>query len=212
MLSELQKTILKKSVQIRLKNEEDVTEVFKSYKNITEDEKKSILSECSISYDLTLDEVKNKKIKDFSSTCKQNIENGVTISIDGQDEHFSYSIENGDQGNIDDIFSLAISTGLSQPYHCDGGNCKLYTVQQISELYVACKILKAKETTYFNQIKQYITDLEDKETIEAITYGQELTGTYLSNYNAMMEQSQAIIQALSASGLNLTEGTETENE
>ena len=212
MLSELQKTILKKSVQIRLKNEEDVTEIFKSYKNITEDEKKSILSECSISYDLTLDEVKNKKIKDFSSTCKQNIENGVTISIDGQDEHFSYSIENGDQGNIDDIFSLAISTGLSQPYHCDGGNCKLYTVQQISELYVACKILKAKETTYFNQIKQYITDLEDKETIEAITYGQELTGTYLSNYNAMMEQSQAIIQALSASGLNLTEGTETENE
>lgn len=212
MLSELQKTILKKSVQIRLKNEEDVTEVFKSYKNITEDEKKSILSECSISYDLTLDEVKNKKIKDFSSTCKQNIENGVTISIDGQDEHFSYSIENGDQGNIDDIFSLAVSTGLSQPYHCDGGNCKLYTVQQISELYVACKILKAKETTYFNQIKQYIIDLEDKETIESITYGQELTGTYLSNYNAMMEQSQAIIQALSASGLNLTEGTETENE
>lgn len=212
MLSELQKTILKKSVQIRLKNEEDVTEVFKSYKNITEDEKKSILSECSISYDLTLDEVKNKKIKDFSSTCKQNIENGVTISIDGQDEHFSYSIENGDQGNIDDIFSLAVSTGLSQPYHCDGGNCKLYTVQQISELYVACKILKAKETTYFNQIKQYITDLEDKETIKAITYGQELTGTYLSNYNAMMEQSQAIIQALSASGLNLTKGTETESE
>ena len=210
MLSELQKTILKKSVQIRLKNEEDVTEIFKSYKNITEDEKKSILSECSISYDLTLDEVKNKKIKDFSSTCKQNIENGVTISIDGQDEHFSYSIENGDQGNIDDIFSLAISTGLSQPYHCDGGNCKLYTVQQISELYVACKILKAKETTYFNQIKQYITDLEDKETIEAITYGQELTGTYLSNYNAMMEQSQAIIQALSASGLQVTEGTENE--
>lgn len=212
MLSELQKTILKKSVQIRLKNEEDVTEIFKSYKNITEDEKKSILSECSISYDLTLDEVKNKKIKDFSSTCKQNIENGVTISIDGQDEHFSYSIENGDQGNIDDIFSLAVSTGLSQPYHCDGGNCKLYTVQQISELYVACKILKAKETTYFNQIKQYITDLEDKETIKAITYGQELTGTYLSNYNAMMEQSQAIIQALSASGLNLTKGTETESE
>ena len=210
MLTDIQKTILIKSVDVRLKNGEDVSSIFKSYKNLSESEKKEILSQCSIEYELTLDETKQKKINELSTICKNKIESGVTIQIDSVDETFSYGIESGDQGNIDDIFNLAISTGLSQPYHCNGGNCKLYTVQQISELYVACKVLKAKETTYFNQMKQYILELNNKDTIESITYGQELTGIYLENYNAMMAQSQAIIQALSASGLNITEGTENE--
>ena len=203
MLTDIQKTILIKSVDVRLKNGEDVSTIFKSYKNLSENEKKDILSKCSIEYELTLDETKRKKINELSRICKENIENGVTIKIDDVDETFSYGIESGDQGNIDDIFNLAISTGLSQPYHCNNGNCKLYTVQQISELYVACKVLKAKETTYFNQMKQYIMELDDKDTIEAITYGQELTGVYLENYNAMMTQSQEIINALAAKGLSL---------
>ena len=203
MLTDIQKTILIKSVDVRLKNGEDVSSIFKSYKNLSETEKKEILSQCSIEYELTLDEAKRKKINELSQICKENIENGVTIKIDDVNETFSYSIESGDQGNIDDIFNLAISTGLSQPYHCNGGNCKLYTVQQISELYVACKVLKAKETTYFNQMKQYILELNNKDTIESITYGQELTGIYLENYNAMMAQSQEIINALTKKGLSL---------
>ena len=203
MLTDIQKTILIKSVDVRLKNGEDVSSIFKSYKNLSESEKKEILSQCSIEYELTLDETKQKKINELSTICKNKIESGVTIQIDSVDETFSYGIESGDQGNIDDIFNLAISTGLSQPYHCNGGNCKLYTVQQISELYVACKVLKAKETTYFNQMKQYILELNNKDTIESITYGQELTGIYLENYNAMMAQSQEIINALTTKGLSL---------
>ena len=203
MLTDIQKTILIKSVDVRLKNGENVSYIFKSYKNLYENKKKEILSQCSIEYELTLDEAKRKKINELSQICKENIENGVTIKIDDVNETFSYSIESGDQGNIDDIFNLAISTGLSQPYHCNGGNCKLYTVQQISELYVACKVLKAKETTYFNQMKQYILELNNKDTIESITYGQELTGIYLENYNAMMAQSQEIINALTKKGLSL---------
>lgn len=199
----MQKSILYKSIEIRIKNGENVVDIFKSYDNLTNEEKTELLSYYSLTYETTLDESKVKKIKEFSKICKANIENGVTIKIDGIDETFSYGIESGDQGNIDDIFNLAISTGLSQPYHSNGGTCKLYTVQQISELYVACKLLKAKETTYFNQMKRYINDLEDKATVEAITYGQELTGKYLETYNSMMAQSQSIIEALAKSGLNL---------
>ena len=203
MLNEKQKNILIKSVQIRLNSGENIVDIFKKYTNLTESEKSEILSACSIEYDITLEELKEKKINEFSSICKQNIENGVSITIDDQEEHFTYGIDNGDQGNIDDIFNLAITTNLSQPYHSKDGNCKLYTVEQITELYISCKILKASETTYFNQLKQYILDTNEKETIENITYGQELTGKYLNNYNAMMEQSQAIIQALTASGLKI---------
>src|SRR5699024_8159305 len=115
-------------------------------------------------------EIKAKKISELSNICKSKIETGVTIQIDGVDETFSYGIESGDQGNIDDIFSLAVSTGLPQPYHCNGGNCKLYTVEQISELYVAVKMLKTKETTYFNQLKKYIEDCIDEEIVKNIEY------------------------------------------
>lgn len=196
MLNETQKSILIKSIKVRVERGENVVDIFKSYKNLTDDEKTEILALCELEYDPTLEEIKVRKINDFSSICKNNIENGVTIKIDGEDEHFAYSIESGDQGNIDDIFNLAVTTGLSQPYHSSNGNCKLYTVEQITELYIAVKYLKAKETTYFNQIKQYINDTDDKETIKAMTYGQELTGKYLENYNSMMAQSQAIIESL----------------
>lgn len=203
MLNDIQKEILKKSARIRYDNGEDIVSIFKSYSNLTDDEKTEILADISVEYEQTLEEIKTNKINEFSKKCKENIEKGVTIKINDIDETFSYSIENGDQGNIDDIFNLAITTGLSQPYHCNGGNCKLYTVNQITELYVACKLLKTKETTYYNQIKQYIKDTNDKETIKSIYYGQELTGQYLENYNDMMVQSEAIIQALASSGLNL---------
>ena len=202
-MNEAQKSIIYKAMQIRKNRGENIVDVLKTYKNLTDAEKEEILSEFELEYTLSLDEVKNDKINELSAVCKKNIEAGVTIEIDGVDETFSYGIENGDQGNIDDIFSLAVSTNLPQPYHCDGGSCKLYTVQQITELYVAVKVLKAKETTYFNQMKQYINSLDDANTIKAITYGDELTGIYLENYNAMMEQSQAIIQALATQGLSI---------
>ena len=203
-MNEAQKSIIYKAMQIRKNRGENIVDVLKTYKNLTDAEKEEILSEFELEYTLSINEVRADKIKELSAVCKSNIETGVTIEIDGVDETFSYGIESGDQGNIDDIFSLAVSTGLSQPYHSNGGSCKLYTVQQITELYVAVKVLKAKETTYFNQMKQYINSLDDANIIKAITYGDELTGIYLENYNSIMEQSQAIIQALVKSGtLNL---------
>lgn len=196
MLNEAQKNILIRSVNVRLKNGENVVDVFKNYTKLTEDEKVEILTACSVEYTPTLDEIKLKKINDLSSICKQKIEYGVVININNEDEHFTYGIESGDQGNIDDLFNLAITTGLSQPYHSSGGTCKLYTPEEISQLYIAVKMLKAKETTYFNQLKKYIEDCIDEETIKNISYGDELTGEYLETYNEMMEQSEAIVMAL----------------
>ena len=199
-MNDTQLSIIYKAMSVRKARGENIVDILKTYKNLTDAEKQDILSEFDMEYTQTLDEVKTEKINELSAICKNKIESGVTIQIDGVDETFSYGIESGDQGNIDDIFSLAVSTGLSQPYHSNGGSCKLYTVAQITELYVACKMLKTKETTYFNQMKQYINTLEDTATIKAITYGDELTGVYLENYNAMMAQSQEIIQALAKNG------------
>lgn len=214
-MNDIQKSILTRSIKIRLDRGEDVTEIFSNYKNLTDGEKNELLGAFNLSLaPATLDEAKKKKIAELSSICQKRIEDGVTISIDGVDESFTYGIDNGDQGNIDDIFNLCVSTKLPQPYHCTNGNCKLYTPEQIAALYVAVKMNKAEQTTYFNQLKQMIeetyTEDGDIATVNAIEYGVELTGKYLENYNAMMQQSQLINQSL-VSVLSQNENMESDN-
>lgn len=201
MLNSLQKDIIRRSLEVRNKRGDDLRDILKSYKNITYYEQAELLAPYSLTpYQKTLEEVKADKLAELSNVCKKRIEDGVTLTIDGADECFAYSIAAGDQGNIDDLFTLASATKLPQPYHCSGGDCKLYTPEQILELYIKVKSLKAHETTYFNQLREMImteyTSEDDIPTVEAITYGMELTGVYLDTYNSMMAQSLLIIQAL----------------
>lgn len=190
-----------KALSIRKARGEDIKEVLLTYKNLTVDEMNEYLAYFNLPLiEETLEEVRKKKISILSSICHNVIEHGVDVEIDGVNEHFSYSIEKGDQGNIDDIFALANATKLSQPYHADGGSCKLYTPEQITAIYVAQKINKTVQETWFNQMKQYILVCEDIDEINEIIYGQPLTGIYLENYNAILKQAQEILNALIGGG------------
>lgn len=207
MLTSAQKNLMQRAISLKIKREEDVVNWLQSMKNITENEIEELLSHFDIQYTPSLDSVKSKKYAELSAICQAKIEEGISIEIDGVEEHFSYKTV--DQNNIDDLSSLAIQTGLDQPYHADGGNCKLYTPEQILNIYIAQKTNKAMQTTYYNQLREmikneYVEDT-DIEIIKAITYGTELTGSYLENYNAMLAQSQEIINAVVASTAALSE-------
>lgn len=142
----------------------------------------------------TLEEVVSEKISELNYICEQSIMNGVDVEINGVTEHFSYNEK--DQANIDDLMNAAKSTMMEQPYHADGGSCKLYTAEQIITIYIAEKMNKTHHTTYFNQMKMYINTLDDKNTVSAITYGDELTGEYLETYNLMMAQAKKIVNKM----------------
>ena len=142
----------------------------------------------------TLEEVKAMKVNELSYTCSNLIINGVDIEIDGEMEHFSYKDE--DQVNIKEIFDLAVQTNVPMYYHADGEACKLYTVEQIIELYATATTNKMHHTTYFNQMKLYVESLKTADEVNAVVYGQELTGEYLEIYNASMAQSQMVLEAL----------------
>lgn len=198
MLNDTQKLFMIKAVQLKNKQGLDAVTWLQGCSNLTEDEIDSILTACGIEYTPSLDNVKAKKYKELSAICQKNIEYGVDVDINGVSEHFSY--DTVDQSNIDDLMALVEKTGLAQPYHCDGGNCKLYTVEQVIAIYIAEKTNKAIQTTYFNQIREmikneYVTD-NDIELVKGITWGMELAGVYLENYNAMLAQSQEIIKAI----------------
>lgn len=136
-----------------------------------------------------LAEAKSQKTAEISALCQSAILNGVDVN----GSHFSYSF--ADQNNISNMTTLALQTGLAVPYHADGEDCRLFTRDEIVELYVAEETNVTHNTTYNNQMKAYIDSLEDAAVIQAIKYGDPLTGEYLDTYNAMMAQAQRIIDA-----------------
>ena len=148
----------------------------------------------------TLDDIKNAKIAQFSSTCNQMIVNGVDVEIGDTTQHFSYATD--DQSNIKKAFDLAVATGLAVPLHCDDGNCALYSAEDMIRIYVAEETNSTHHQTYFNQMKQYIKTLEDKDAVTALNYGDALTGIYLETYNTIMTQASVIIQAIIKGGNN----------
>lgn len=144
----------------------------------------------------TLENVKTNKISELNAICNKMITSGVDVEIDGKTEHFSYTIE--DQANIDDIAQMAKSTNMEQSYHCDNGSCKLYTVEEITKIYMTQKMNKAHNITYANQLKLYVKSLKEKAEVESIAYGQDLTGEYLNTYNTIMEHEQSVAKAFIA--------------
>lgn len=93
-------------------------------------------------------------------------------------------------------------TGMSVPYHANNTSCKLYSPEQITELYIAEKTNLTRHETYFNQLKMYVLTLDNIEDVQSVNYGQELAGIYLENYNEIMLHAQALIQAYFGNGVN----------
>ena len=145
-------------------------------------------------YQAELAATKSAKISALSSTASSAIVGGVDVEINGTQKHFSYGAE--DQQNLKAAFDLSNATKMSVPYHADGDTCALFTPEQIATIYIAEQLNLTHHQTYFNQLKQMILVMTTIEDVNAITYGQQLTGTYLETYNAMMAQTQAIINAL----------------
>lgn len=125
-----------------------------------------------------------KKIDNLSEECNNIIETGV----DYNGKHFSMTIP--DQLNLESLKTTIMGGAEGVPYHADGENCMIYTSAEFLEIYNACAVHKILQTTYFNQLKQYVLSLESVEEVDAVTYGQELTGQYLTNYNIIAESIQ----------------------
>ena len=147
-----------------------------------------------------LEEAKTKKIEELSKTCADMINAGVDVQLDPEDpesySHFSYTAE--DQQNIKSAFDSVILTNLAVPYHADAMSCRTFAPEEIVKLYIAEQMNLTHNQTYFNQLKQMIMKMDNIEDVEAVNYGDALTGEYKETYDTMMEQTNTIIQAMTA--------------
>lgn len=130
-----------------------------------------------------------EKCKTFASVCGETINNGADVTFeDGTVLHYDYTIE--DQANISEMVN-AINAGVTEfPYHAKGESCRTYTAKEIVTIYAVLSMLKTTQITYQNQLKAYVNSLTVLEEIEAVNYGDALTGEYLENYNTLIAEAE----------------------
>lgn len=143
-------------------------------------------------------QLRENKTADLSATCQQTIYDGLDIELsDGTTEHYEY--KDKDQINIKSMFDGVTNLGITEfPYQSEDGSCRVYSAADIITIYTSLEGLRISQLTYYHQLKEYVTTLATVEEIEAVIYGQPLTGDYLTHYNDMvavaMEQMQQAIQ------------------
>lgn len=198
MISEVEHDIISRYLSYQYNEGKDIGKILRSYNNLTFSEKNEIHNELTgKDLPISIEEAKAEKIAELSEKCNDLIEAGMDVEFGDIKEHFSYKLSNGDQTNIDNLVVFARTTGMPQPYHCDGGNCRMYSVEDVFKIYMTLVSNKTVQTTYFNQLKQYImnefkTD-DDVKFVTLIKYGDQLTGKYMSKYVEIIEEATSIM-------------------
>lgn len=142
------------------------------------------------------DVILNAKIAEISAACNAAIVAGVDVQLGEETEHFNLSIE--DQSNIANLFRVVELGGTEFPYQADGGKCRIYTAQEIAQIYVAAQTAITSQTTYHNALKAYVQSLTDVEKISTVTYGMNLPKKYRDEMNAKLAVAQAQMEAIVA--------------
>lgn len=133
--------------------------------------------------------IKEAKLKELSNACNEAINAGTKVQLSEETiESFTYGLV--DQSNISEMFNAMLLGATEYPYHANDDNCRMYSAQDIMTIYATLSTYKTGQTTYHNQLKQYVKTLTTQEEIEAVVYGQELTGEYLEKYNELMAQAK----------------------
>lgn len=146
--------------------------------------------------DNATDVVMEAKLAEISKACNSVIVSGVDIEFGGETVHFNLSIE--DQSNINNLFRVVELGGTEFPYQADGGVCRIYTAAEIATIYITAQTLITTQTTYHNELKQYIQTLTSAEDISAVQYGMVLPEPYLSEMNEKLTVAQQQMQAIVA--------------
>ena len=144
--------------------------------------------------DNALSVIMTAKLSEISNACNTVIVSGVDITFGEESVHFNLSIE--DQSNINNLFRVVELGGTEFPYQADGGVCRIYTAAEIAAIYIAAQTLITTQTTYHNELKQYVQTLTSAEEVSAIQYGMTLPEPYLTEMNEKLTVAQQQMQAI----------------
>lgn len=130
--------------------------------------------------EVTVDFVKNSKLKEISSICNKTITDGFDVKL--SDENiYHFSLTTQDQLNLATLSTMVQSGETKIPYHADGELCKFYSAEDIMTIVTAATSFKTYQVTYHNTLKLYVESLNTIEEISNITYGMNIPEEYQSD-------------------------------
>lgn len=165
---------------------EDIVEACRYYHTYTEED---------------IQQARSEKLASLKFAKDSSIQNGADVTLsDGTKKHFNYTISN--QTDISTMFN-AVMLGMDSYIYHSGDGCDIYGKEDIMQIHSTLSSLKTKEETYYGQLTKYVNTLTTVPEIQNVTYGMELTGTYLEEYNRLlayaMTQMQNLIERLMSS-------------
>ena len=148
------------------------------YFDVITDDENNVIDIIGTGPDISI--VISNKLYELSNICEKNIIDG----FDYQDKHYSLKIN--DQLNLEALRASITDSTVSIPYHADGELCMLYPVEEFLEIYKLATYHKMYHTTYFNQLKDMINKMTDKNEISSCYYGMPLDTIHNSNLHMLL--------------------------
>lgn len=129
--------------------------------------------------DITIDYVKEAKVKEMKTECNKMITNGFDVELsDNQSHHFSLTVQ--DQLNLITSSQMVADGAETIPYYADGELCKYYTSEDMEKIIAKANAFKTYHVAYFNSLKTYIGSLRSMTKVAAITYESSIPSKYQS--------------------------------
>lgn len=123
---------------------------------------------------MALEDFREYKIGLLGEECRKHVQEGLDVETSKGTMHFTYNYD--DQFNIKTLFDSAVLVRMDVPYHSSKNVCTIFSWQDAIKIYVALESNLLYHMTYCNALNMMIReDLESKEEIAAITYGQEIS-------------------------------------
>lgn len=163
-----------------LRRREDVYEDCLYYRPYTEEDKQEALHE---------------KLAELSAACEAAINSGTKVRFsDGSERLVTYDIK--DQTNIKELFDAVRMGATAYLFHTPSGDCMMYSATDIIAMYSTLAGYKTAQLTYHNKLKQYVESLGTVPAIQAVQYGDPLTGEWLEGYNTLIAEAEVVLQAI----------------
>lgn len=129
----------------------------------------------------TLEEVQENKISEMNLAQQQMVAYGCEVELsNGTKDRFT--LTTNDQLSLNALSLKTLEGSQIVPWHPadESVHCKFYSDEDMKKITDACMNWVAYHVTYFRDLRIYIRSLQDKDTINAIQYGDYIPQEYQS--------------------------------
>lgn len=129
----------------------------------------------------TLEEVKAAKVAEMEVMKEAAMAAGINVTLtDGSEEHFN--LEEKEQKMLMAL-QVKVSAGDEKiPWHTsdETEHCKYYSNADMGLIITAAETVATYHETYIRDLRIYIDSMDNKENVEAVTYGMVIPEGYRS--------------------------------